>query len=242
VKVEPRVAGTGGFTLLELLIVIVVLGILAGIVGFAVSNFRSDAVNSACRTDVRTLQTASAAYAVNHGAAAPDIDALVNGHYIQSAPKSGVTFADGVTNPATVDGCTGELAFTPDPPSSVPSGGGSVVSADGSTIRHDDTSPWTATVNVSVTDQDGAAVTGAAIAGTWSDGVSTDTGCTSGSNGSCSFDSNHTQDSPSVPVTWTFVHATKAGATLDVQSMPAVVCRYPSAIDKARDCQQAATA
>ena len=43
-----------GFTLVELLIVIVILGILAGIVVFAVGNLTSNAKTNACSTDIFT--------------------------------------------------------------------------------------------------------------------------------------------------------------------------------------------
>ncbi|MEA3056255.1 MAG: ral secretion pathway protein, partial [Actinomycetota bacterium] len=232
----------GGFTLVELMVVLVVIGILAGIVLFGVGAFRSDARNSACRTDVRTLQTANAAYLARTGTNAHDIAALVSGGYIHSAPESGVTFADGATNPASMDACTGELAFTPDPPSSVPSPATMVISfVDGSTIRHDDISPWTATVTVVVTDQAGTSVPGAVVTGAWDDGAS-GSGCTTGPSGGCSFDSSHTQSSPSDPVTWHLGTATKDGATLNAASTASVVCKRPSAVDKDRTCDPTVTA
>lgn len=51
-----------GFTLVELLIVVVILGILAGIVVFAVGGLSSDAQNNACATEERTIETAIEAY------------------------------------------------------------------------------------------------------------------------------------------------------------------------------------
>ena len=56
-----------GFTLIELLIVIVILGILAGIVVFAVGNARSDSVSSACKADVKSVNTAAEAYKASNG-------------------------------------------------------------------------------------------------------------------------------------------------------------------------------
>ena len=56
-----------GFTLIELLIVIIILGILAAIVVFAVGSTRKDAVNSACKTDVKSIQLGVEAYKTKSG-------------------------------------------------------------------------------------------------------------------------------------------------------------------------------
>jgi type II secretion system protein G len=57
----------GGFTLIELLIVIVVLGILAAIVVFAVQNLTGTSAKSACKSDVRTVESAVEAYKAQMG-------------------------------------------------------------------------------------------------------------------------------------------------------------------------------
>ncbi len=56
-----------GFTLIELLIVIVILGILAGIVVFAVGGISNKGVEAACKTDLRTVETAVEAYRAQQG-------------------------------------------------------------------------------------------------------------------------------------------------------------------------------
>ena len=56
-----------GFTLVELLIVIVILGILATVTVFAVTGITNKGKTSACQGDVKTIQTAEEAYAANTG-------------------------------------------------------------------------------------------------------------------------------------------------------------------------------
>jgi general secretion pathway protein G len=82
-----------GFTLVELLIVIVILGVLAGIVVFAVNGITDRGVQSACKADVKTVQVASEAYYAKNGAWAQNLDvtagqtALVP-EFLRTAPKS----------------------------------------------------------------------------------------------------------------------------------------------------------
>ena len=56
-----------GFTLVELLIVIVILGILATVTVFAVTGITNKGKTSACQADAKTIQTAEEAYAANTG-------------------------------------------------------------------------------------------------------------------------------------------------------------------------------
>jgi prepilin-type N-terminal cleavage/methylation domain-containing protein len=57
-----------GFTLVELLIVIVILGILATVTVFAVTGITNKGKTSACQSDAKTIQTAEEAYSANNGA------------------------------------------------------------------------------------------------------------------------------------------------------------------------------
>lgn len=58
-----------GFTLVELVIVLVLLGVFATVVVSAVFNFREDADGNSCRSDARTLQIAAEAYKAQRGVA-----------------------------------------------------------------------------------------------------------------------------------------------------------------------------
>jgi prepilin-type N-terminal cleavage/methylation domain-containing protein len=84
-----------GFTLVELLIVIVILGVLAGIVVFAVNGITDRGESAACKADVKTVQVASEAYYAKNGSFATAMDdvthsatTLVGANLLQAAPSS----------------------------------------------------------------------------------------------------------------------------------------------------------
>jgi prepilin-type N-terminal cleavage/methylation domain-containing protein len=66
-----------GFTLVELLIVIVILGILATVTVFAVTGITNRGKTSACQADKTTIQTAEEAYSANTGTYSVDAAAVV---------------------------------------------------------------------------------------------------------------------------------------------------------------------
>jgi prepilin-type N-terminal cleavage/methylation domain-containing protein len=71
----------GGFTLVELLIVIVILGILAAVVVVAVSGINDRGQASACKTDLSSLRTAQESYWSKNGSYGNEV-ALKSGGFL----------------------------------------------------------------------------------------------------------------------------------------------------------------
>ena len=72
-RMIKRAREEGGFTLIELMIVIVILGVLAVIVLFAVGGITDRGTSAACKTDVSTIQTGVEAYFAKTGVYPPDL-------------------------------------------------------------------------------------------------------------------------------------------------------------------------
>src|SRR5690349_10368719 len=82
-----RMTGSKGFTLLELLVIMVILGVLAAIVVFAVGGMNRATAVAACRADYKTVETAEGAYQSQKGSPAPSVDQLV-GVWLKEAPAT----------------------------------------------------------------------------------------------------------------------------------------------------------
>lgn len=105
----PRPADAA-FTLIEILIVIVVLGLLAAIVVFAVGGTRDDTVSSLCRTDVRAIQTAAESVFTSTGSYPGNEAGLLASAHTSSSLKEWPGGA--VTHHGHVFATTDDVAFT----------------------------------------------------------------------------------------------------------------------------------
>ncbi|MDX6365918.1 MAG: type pilus assembly protein PilA [Nocardioidaceae bacterium] len=105
-----------GFTLVELLVAIVTLGVLAAVVVFAVNGAQNRAKVSACKADVATVTTAGESYFAQRGTYAPDIATLVSNGYLHGA----LSTTSGYTVTYTVNAAVGGA------PATITVGGGSV--------------------------------------------------------------------------------------------------------------------
>ncbi len=94
-----------GFTLIELVIVILILGVLAGVVVFSVRGISDRGSLAACRTEVRTVETAIEAARANTGNYPATVHDLVGGGFLREDPSGSSNIAPGTTINAT----TGEM-------------------------------------------------------------------------------------------------------------------------------------
>lgn len=79
-----------GFTLIEILIVVVILGILAAIVIPQFTDASQEAMESSVKSQLQTIRSQIELYRVKNGGALPDLtpafDDLVTNNYLQSEP------------------------------------------------------------------------------------------------------------------------------------------------------------
>ena len=90
-----------GFTLVELLIVIVILGILATVTVFAVRGITDKGQLNSCKVEKRAIETAFEAYYADQGSDVATLGGLVPG-YLKTDPSARWSFA--AVNPPVITG------------------------------------------------------------------------------------------------------------------------------------------
>lgn len=97
-----------GFTLVELLIVIVILGILATVTVFAVRGITDQGKTATCDADRKTYEVAVEAYWAQNGVYPISEGAMVTDGFLRSVSENyniGVSDGTIVAQPANANGC-----------------------------------------------------------------------------------------------------------------------------------------
>jgi len=75
-KLQDKTGRDEGFTLVELLVVIVILGVLSAVVVFSVSGITNRGTSSACKADVKSVEVATEAYFATNASYPANFDQL----------------------------------------------------------------------------------------------------------------------------------------------------------------------
>ena len=137
----------GAFTLIEILLVVVILGILGALIYPQFANARADAADKAARTQLQALRSQIEMYKVQHGGGLPDLitswNPLINatvyntktvGPYIPRAPKNGLNNLSNVVDGDSTTPVGGPAGFVYDYAGGTGSGKISATNSDGTSI------------------------------------------------------------------------------------------------------------
>ena len=108
-RIQQKRQNEEGFTLVELLVVIVILGILAAVVVFAVGGITDKGDSAATNTDIAVLQSAQEAVFAQAGVYASQTDLLANKYIRTKSSKVNVCLLGSATagvKAVTVGGVT----------------------------------------------------------------------------------------------------------------------------------------
>jgi len=81
-----KINSNRGFTLTELMIVVLIMGILVAVAIPATNAARSKAENNACIQNQQIIHTEAVRFYADHGRYPTDVQELVDGGYLQSMP------------------------------------------------------------------------------------------------------------------------------------------------------------
>src|SRR5947199_7577862 len=84
-----------GFTVIELLVVIVSLGILAAVVVFSVRGIGDKGQGAAFSIDARTVRTAEEAYCGKYGSYGTEAELVTKGFLTQQSPYTDIALSSG---------------------------------------------------------------------------------------------------------------------------------------------------
>jgi len=111
-KLRTAAAEESGFTLVELLIVIAILGVLAGVVVFSVAGIQDNSQTTACKTEASTVKTAEEAYYAKNKSYATAAQLTASPNKLLGSTPTMITIAVTAANAAATPPVPASYALT----------------------------------------------------------------------------------------------------------------------------------